>query len=65
MKDSVINSIGTSIAENPDVILVLNTQQRTELMNFIRNNPPQGSGDNYSSQKAQWNNTLNILESRS
>lgn len=65
VKDSVINSIGTSIAENPDVILVLSTQQRTELMNFIRNNPPQGSGDNYSSQKDQWNNTLNILESRS
>lgn len=65
VKDSVINSIGTSIAENPDVISVLSTQQRTELMNFIRNNPPQGSGDNYSSQKDQWNNTLNILESRS
>jgi len=65
VKDSVINSIGTSIAENPDVISVLSIQQRTELMNFIRNNPPQGSGDNYSSQKDQWNNTLNILESRS
>lgn len=65
VKDSVINSIGTSIAENPDVISVLSSQQRTELMNFIRNNPPQGSGDNYSSQKDQWNNTLNILESRS
>ncbi|EOQ71490.1 hypothetical protein F931_00556 [Acinetobacter pittii ANC 4050] len=65
VKDSVINSIGTSIAENPDVISVPSTQQRTELMNFIRNNPPQGSRDNYSSQKDQWNNTLNILESRS
>lgn len=65
VKDSVINSIGTSIAENPDVISVLSSQQRTELMNFIRNNPPQGSGDNYSSQKDQWNNTLNILKSRS
>ncbi len=61
MKDSVINSIGASLSENPDVISVLSTQQRTELMNFIRNNPPQSSGDNYGYQKDQWNNTLNIL----
>lgn len=61
VKDSVINSIGANLAENPDVISVLSTQQRTELMNFIRNNPPQSSGDNYNYQKDQWNNTLNIL----
>lgn len=65
VKDSVISSIGLSIAENPDVISVLSTQQRSELMNFIKNNPPQSSGEKYSSQKDQWNNTINILESSS
>ncbi|CAA0235106.1 hypothetical protein ABKPCSM17A_02306 [Acinetobacter baumannii] len=63
VKDSVINSIGTSLSENSNVVSTLNSQQRTELMNFIRNNPPQSSDANYGYQKDQWNNTLSILES--
>lgn len=63
VKDSVISSIGASLSENSDVISTLSPQQRTELMNFIRNNPPQSSGDDYGFQKDQWNNTLNLLGS--
>lgn len=63
VKDSVISSIGASLSENSDVVSTLSPQQRTELMNFIRNNPPQSSGDDYGFQKDQWNNTLNLLGS--
>lgn len=63
VKDSVISSIGASLSENSEVVSTLSTQQRTELMNFIRNNPPQSIGDDYGFQKDQWNNTLNLLGS--
>lgn len=63
VKDSFISSIGASISENSNVVMVLSSQQRAELINFIRNNPPQSTGENFSYQKDQWNNTLNILGS--
>lgn len=63
VKDSVISSIGASLSENSDVVSTLSTEQRIELMNFIHNNPPQSSGDDYGFQKDQWNNTLNLLGS--
>lgn len=63
VKDSVISSIGVSLAENSSVVSALSSQQRAELMSFIRDNPPQSTGDDFGYQKDQWNNTLNILGS--
>jgi hypothetical protein len=61
VKDEVISSIGANLSENTDVVSALSSQQRTELINFIRNNPPQSKGDNFGYQNDQWNNTLNVI----
>ena len=63
VKDSVINSLGASLTENPNVISTLSPKQRKELANFVRNNPPQGRGEDFSYQNEQWNNILNLLDS--
>lgn len=61
MKDTIISSMGASIAENPKVTSTLSTQQKMVLESFIKSNPPQSSGDNFGYQNDQWKNTINVL----
>lgn len=61
IKDSVISSMGANIIDNPNITTILSTQQKSQLIEFIRQNPPSSSGDNFGFQNDQWKNTLNVL----
>ena len=61
IKDSVISSMGANIINNPNITTILSNQQKTQLIEFIRKNPPSSSGDNFGFQNDQWKNTLNVL----
>lgn len=61
IKDSVISSMGANIIDNPNITNILSTQQKAQLIDFIRKNPPSSSRDNFGFQNDLWKNTLNVL----
>ncbi|USE84095.1 hypothetical protein [Acinetobacter tibetensis] len=63
MRDTVISSIGASIAENSSIVSTLPQHQREQLSNFIHNNPPKSSDENFIYLNDPWKHTLNILDS--
>lgn len=63
VRDTVISSIGASIAENSSIVSTLTQHQREQLSNFIHNNPPKSSDENFIYLNDQWKHTLNILDS--
>ena len=59
VKDEVIKSIGNNIVDNPNVLDVLNTEQKREVFSFIHNNPPSMRDDDFSFKNDLWKNALN------
>lgn len=62
VKDEVIQSIGNNIANNPDVVDILNSEQKKEMFSFIEKNPPNTRDADFSLKNDLWKNTLNHLQ---